>query len=166
MSSPTLILPSLKNHQVLITGGLGFIGSSLAHRCIALGAGETIYDCLEPRSGGNQENIREISNKVSVVLNDIRNFDSLCEIIKGKHIVFNCAAYTSHPNSMKEPWLDLDVNCAGVINLLEAVRRYNPKIKVVHVGTSSQIGRMKSNPVTEDHPEFPLDIYSANKPVS
>lgn len=154
---------ALKNKNILITGGLGFVGSNLAQALVRLGANVTIYDCLEPRSGGNLENIKEIHGKVKVILNDIRNFDSLSASIKDKDIVFNCAAFTSHPNSMKEPWMDLDVNCTGVINLLEAARRYNKKVKIVHVGTSSQIGRMKFSPVNEDHPEFPLDIYSANK---
>jgi UDP-glucose 4-epimerase len=126
----------------------------------------TIYDALEPRSGGNLSNLEGIADRVAIVLKDIRNFDAVSEAVKGQHIIFNCAAHTSHPDSMKEPWLDLEVNCAGVINVLEAARRCNKRVKIVHVGTSSQIGRMKENPVTEEHSEFPLDIYSANKTAS
>lgn len=156
----------LKGQRILITGGLGFIGSNLAHKCVELGAEVTIYDCLDPRSGGNMYNIQGIKDKVRVILNDIRNFEGVCSSIINQDVLFSCAAYTSHPNSMREPLIDIDVNCKGVINLLEAVRRFNPDMRFVHVGTSTQIGRMQLSPVTEAHPEFPVDIYSANKSVS
>jgi UDP-glucose 4-epimerase len=159
-------LPAMKGQRVLITGGLGFVGSNLAHKCLELGAEVTIYDCLDPRSGGNMYNIHEVKNDVRVILNDIRNFEGICSGILNQEVVFNCAAYTSHPHSMREPLVDIDVNCKGVINLLEAARRFNPGVKIVHVGTSTQIGRMQFNPVTEVHPEFPVDIYSANKSAS
>jgi len=156
----------MKNLRVLITGGLGFIGSNLAQRCVQLGAKVTIYDCLDPRSGGNMHNVHGFEDSVEVVLNDIRNFEGVSASIRHQDILFNCAAYTSHPNSMKEPLIDIDVNCKGVINLLEAARRFNRDLKIVHVGTSSQIGRMRLTSVDENHPEFPLDIYSANKSAS
>ena len=153
----------LAGKRVLITGGLGFIGSNLVHYCRDLGANVTIYDCLDPRSGGNMYNIRSIKKDVEIVLNDIRNFEGLSAAVIDQDFIFNCAAYTSHPQSMKDPYVDIDVNCKGTINLLEAVRRFNPETKVVHVGTSTQIGRMHLPKVDELHPEFPLDIYSANK---
>ena len=157
---------SLKGRRVLITGGLGFIGSNLAHECLAQGAAVTIYDCLDPHSGGNMRNVREIEDSVEIALNDIRNLDGVSACIRNKDILFNCAAFTSHPNSMKEPFLDIDVNCKGVINILEAARRFNPDVKIVHVGTSTQIGRMHAKEIDEFHPEFPVDIYSANKSAS
>jgi UDP-glucose 4-epimerase len=156
----------LTGRKVLITGGLGFIGSNLAHRCLQAGARVTIYDCLDPRSGGHMLNVREIQDDLQIVLNDVRNFEGLCACIRGQEVVFNCAAYTSHPNSMKEPQIDIDVNCKGAINLLEAARRFNPECKIVHVGTSTQIGKMQFDRIDEKHPEFPLDIYSANKSAS
>ncbi len=157
---------SLKGKRVLITGGLGFIGSNLAHRCLDLGAEVTIYDCLDPKSGGNLYNIHDIRDSVHKILDDIRHFEPLCAAILHKDILFNCAAFTSHPNSMKEPLIDIDVNCKGVINILEAARRFNRDVKIVHVGTSTQIGRMIRKPIDETHPEFPADIYSANKTAS
>ena len=157
---------SLSGKRVLITGGLGFIGSNLAHRCLELGARVTIYDCLDPRSGGNMQNVRQIEPDLEIMLNDIRNFEGVSAAVRKQDVVFNCAAYTSHPNSMKEPLVDIDVNCKGVIHLLEAGRRFAPEVKIVHVGTSTQIGRMITRPVDELHPEFPLDVYSANKTVS
>lgn len=156
----------MNGKRVLITGGLGFIGSNLARRCLELGATVTIYDCLDPRSGGNMHNVEPFQNDVQIVLNDIRNFEGVCACIRNQDILFSCAAYTSHPNSMKEPLIDIDVNCKGVINLLEAARRFNPQIKLVHVGTSTQIGKMQFERINENHPEFPLDIYSANKSAS
>lgn len=156
----------MNGQRVLVTGGLGFIGSNLAYHCLELGAEVSIYDCLDPRSGGNIFNAHDIKDSVEIIFNDIRSSEGLSAAIVNKDVIFNCAAYTSHPNSMKDPLIDVDVNCKGVINLLEAARRSNPAAKIVHIGTSTQIGRMLVNPVTELHPEFPVDIYSANKSVS
>lgn len=156
----------LVGKKVLITGGLGFIGSNLAHRCVELGADVTVYDCLDPRSGGNMHNVAGIKDSIHIVLNDVRNFEGVSPVVREHDVLFNCAAYTSHPSSMKDPLNDIDVNCKGVINLLEAARRFNPDIHFVHVGTSTQIGRMHYSPIDEHHPEFPVDIYSANKSAS
>lgn len=159
-------LCSLAGKKILITGGLGFIGSNLAHQCLKLGAKVTILDCLDPHSGGNFYNLKGIRNKIDLILSDILNFDEASKHIIDQDILFNCAASTSHPFSMKEPWSDLDVNCRGAINLLEAARRFNKAMKFVHLGTSTQLGKLHFRPADENHPEFPADIYSANKSVS
>jgi UDP-glucose 4-epimerase len=159
-------LPSLKGQKILITGGLGFIGSNLAHKCLELGAEVTIYDCLDPRSGGNLYNIHDINDHIEVCFHDILNFDRICQQVVKKDIIVNCAASTSHPFSMREPWIDLDVNSRGVINLMEAVRRFNRDVRFIHLGTSTQLGKLQYQPADEKHPEFPTDIYSANKSVS
>ncbi len=159
-------LPSLDGQRVMITGGLGFIGSNLARRCVDLGASVTVYDCLDTQSGGNIHNISDIENEIEIVADDIRNFEAVCRCVRGQDIVFHCAGYTSHPQSMREPIANIDVNCKGTLHLLEACRRFNPDARFVHVGTSTQIGRMLHNPVDECHPEFPLDIYSCNKAVT
>lgn len=159
-------LPEMKGQNVLITGGLGFIGSNLAHKCLELGAEVTIYDCLDPRSGGNLYNIEGIADQVCLCHHDIMNFDRISQYVMNKDIIFNSAASTSHPFSMREPWMDLDVNSRAVINLLEAVRRFNRNAKFIHLGTSTQLGRLHYQPADEHHPEFPTDIYSANKSVS
>lgn len=153
----------LKGKNILITGGLGFIGSNLAKKCVESGANVTLYDSFEKHSGANKQNIKEFENKIKIVQKDIRSVQDIQEAVKNKDILFNCAAYTSHPDSMREPLIDVDVNCKGVLTVLDAVRRINPRVKFVHIGTSTQIGKMLHSPITELHPEFPLDIYSANK---
>ena len=157
---------SLAGKKVLITGGMGFIGSNLARRCHAAGARVTVYDCLEPRSGGNPHNLQGLEPEIEVVVHDIRDLPSLCAAVRGQDLIFHCAAYTSHSNAMKDPLTDLDVNCKGTLHVLEAARRFNPEARIVHLGTSTQIGRMRRSPIDEDHPEYPLDIYSANKTAS
>jgi UDP-glucose 4-epimerase len=157
---------SLANRKVLITGGLGFIGSNLAHRCLELGADVAIYDNLDPHSGGTLYNVEDIRDSLEIHFHDILNFDALVERICERDIVFNCAASTSHPFSMREPWLDLDVNSRGVVNVLEALRRFNKRARLVHIGTSTQLGPLQYEPADENHPEFPTDIYSANKSAS
>lgn len=159
-------LLSLKGQKILITGGLGFIGSNLSRRCLELGADVTIFDCLDPRSGGNLYNIQDIKSSLNIAYHDILNFEHISQYVIDQHIIFNCAASTSHPFSMREPWIDLDVNSRGVINILEAIRRFNKDVKFIHLGTSTQLGRLHYQPADENHPEFPTDIYSANKCVS
>ncbi len=158
--------PNLQGQKVLITGGLGFVGSNLAHVCLQHGAEVTIYDSLDTRSGGNLYNIKDFKGSVELVLRDILNLDGLSECVYGKNVIFSCAASTSHPFSMKNPWVDLDVNSKGVLNILEAVRRFAAEAKLIHVGTTTQFGKLIYKPADENHPEFPYDIYSANKSVS
>ena len=157
---------SLDGAKVLITGGLGFIGSNLVHACVEAGAEVTVFDCLDPRSGGNMANLEGVQEKIRLAFHDIQDFDRVSRHVVGKDAVFNCAASTSHPFSMREPWLDQDINCTGTINLLEAIRRFNPAARLVHVGTTTQLGPLHYSPADEQHPEFPTDIYSANKGVS
>jgi UDP-glucose 4-epimerase len=159
-------LPDLNGQRILITGGLGFIGSNLAHKCVELGADVTIYDCLDPRSGGNLYNINDIKDSVELCHQDIQDFSRISQYVQNKDVIINCAASTSHAFSMREPWIDSDVNSRGVINLLEAVRRFNKHARFIHLGTSTQLGPLQHKIADETHPEFPMDIYSANKCVS
>ncbi|MCK4752905.1 MAG: GDP-mannose 4,6-dehydratase [Planctomycetes bacterium] len=160
------MLPRLDGKKVLITGGLGFIGSNLAHKCVELGGEVTIFDCLAPRSGGNLYNVHDIKDSVNLCFHDMLDFDLISEQVVDKDIIINCAASTSHPFSMREPLLDLDANSRSVINLLEAIRRFNKGARLIHLGTSTQLGRLQTPMADEKHPEFPTDIYSANKSVS
>ena len=159
-------LLNLNGKKVLITGGLGFIGSNLAHKCLELGAKVTIFDCLDPRSGGKLFNIDDIKDSIELCNHDVLNFDQISHHVPDKDIIFNCASSTSHSFSMREPWVDLDINGKGMINVLEAIRRFNRDVKFICVGTSTQLGKLHYQPADENHPEFPTDIYSANKSVS
>jgi len=156
-------LKQMKGQKALVTGGLGFIGSNVAHRLVGLGAKVTVYDaCLDPY-GWNYANVREIREHVRVVKADTRDFDKLCAHVKGQDYVFNCAGQVSHLDSMKDPWLDLDINCKGNLNLLEAARRFNDQARIVYCGTRAQIGRAMYSPIDEAHPTNPVDIYGINK---
>lgn len=141
------------------------MGANLAHACASRGAEVTVFDRLEPRSGGNRANLAGLKG-ARVVEGDIRDMEALAAVVAGQDLVFHCAAHTSHPDSMQEPFVDVEVNCVGTLNVLEAVRRINPRAGVVHLGTSTQTGLMRREPIDEEHPEFPADIYSANKMVS
>ncbi|MGA9755653.1 MAG: NAD-dependent epimerase/dehydratase family protein, partial [Desulfobaccales bacterium] len=110
ITSDSFTIPRLDGLKILITGGFGFIGSNLAHACLQSGAQVTIYDCLDPNSGGNLFNIEGIQSQVEVIRSDILNFSDVCRVIDNKDIIFNCAASTSHPFSMREPWVNADVN--------------------------------------------------------
>ena len=96
-------LVGLRGQRVLIAGGMGFVGSNLAHGCLEQGAEVTVLDCLDPWSGGNPYNIAGIRNDVRVLEQNILNFGGLCRCVVHQDVVFNCAASTSHRFSMRNP---------------------------------------------------------------
>jgi UDP-glucose 4-epimerase len=152
-----------RDRPVLITGGLGFIGSNLAHQLVTLGARVLIVDSLIPAYGGNLFNIHGIENRVRVNIADIRQQSTMNYLVQGQDVIFNVAGQVSHIDSMEDPYTDLEINCRSQLTLLEACRRNNPGVKVVFAGTRQIYGRPDSLPVTESHLVRPTDVNGINK---
>jgi UDP-glucose 4-epimerase len=149
--------------HVLITGGLGFIGSNLARRLVNLGAYVTLVDSLIPEYGGNLFNIVEIEDRVEVNISDVRDRHSMRYLIQGQDYLFNLAGQTSHMDSMQDPETDLEINCRAQLSILESCRRYNPGIKVVFASTRQIYGKPDYLPVDEKHLLRPVDVNGINK---
>jgi UDP-glucose 4-epimerase len=148
--------------RVLVTGGLGFIGSHLAARAVELGAEVTIVDSLIPEYGGNPYNVREIADRVQVNYSDIRDPWSIRHLVRDQDFIFNLAGQVSHVDSMEDPETDLDINCKAQLSLLEALRAGNSDAVIVFAASRQQYGRPQFVPVTEDHPLIPVDVNGIN----
>jgi len=149
--------------KILITGGLGFIGSNLAHRLVDLGAKVTLADSLIPEYGGNLFNIAGIEDRVRVNISDVRDEHSMCYLLQGQDYLFNLAGQTSHLDSMQDPVTDLEINAKAQLFILEACRKHNPKVKIVFASTRQIYGKPEYLPVDEKHPLRPVDINGVNK---
>jgi UDP-glucose 4-epimerase len=152
-----------RNRPVMITGGLGFIGSNLAHRLADLGADVLLVDSLIPDYGGNLYNIEDIKDRVRVNIADVRQQSTMNYLVRHVDVIFNLAGQVSHIDSMRDPYTDLEINCRSQLSLLEACRRNNPKAKVVFAGTRQVYGKPDSLPVTEQHLVRPTDVNGINK---
>jgi UDP-glucose 4-epimerase len=152
-----------RGRRVMITGGLGFIGSNLAIRLAALGAEVLLVDSLIPGSGGNLANIEPVKDRVRLNVADIRQASTMNYLVRGQDVIFNLAGQVSHIDSMRDPQTDLEVNCRAQLTLLEACRHHNPGTKVVFAGTRQVYGRPDHLPVTEDHLVRPTDVNGINK---
>src|SRR3954469_17094698 len=149
--------------RVLITGGLGFIGSNLARRLVELGSEVTVVDSLIPDYGGNLYNVEGIRDRTQVNVSDVRDTHSLRHLVLGKDFLFNLAGQTSHLDSMTNPMPDLEINCQAQLSILETCRAGNPKIKIVFASTRQIYGRPTRLPVDETHPLNPVDVNGINK---
>jgi len=154
---------TFKGRKVLITGGLGFIGSNLARRLVDLGARVTLVDSLIPEYGGNLFNIAGLEDQVQVNISDVRDQHSMRYLVQGQDYLFNLAGQTSHMDSMEDPGTDLEINCRAQLSILEACRRYNPRIKVVFASTRQIYGKPDYLPVDEKHLLRPVDVNGINK---
>jgi len=149
--------------RVLITGGLGFIGSNLAIELQKLGARLTLLDSMIPAYGACLENIEPIRNAVTVNFSDVRDHHSLAYLVRDQEVIFSLAGQVSHIDSMHEPLVDLDINCRSQLSLLECCRRENPGVRLVLASTRQVYGKPQFLPVTEEHPIAPTDINGINK---
>lgn len=149
--------------KVLITGGLGFIGSNLARRLVDLGAEVVLVDSLIPEYGGKLFNISGIEDKVRVNISDVRDEHSMSCLVQGQDYLFNLAGQTSHLDSMKDPYTDLEINCRAQLSILEACCKYNPAIKIIFASTRQLYGKPDYLPVDEKHLLHPIDVNGVNK---
>jgi UDP-glucose 4-epimerase len=149
--------------RALITGGLGFIGSSLAIRLAQQGVDVTVVDAMLPDYGGNFFNIAPVRDRVSVNLCDVRDEQVLAHLVRGQDIVFHLAAQVSHVMSLSNPYPDIDINVRGMVSVLEACRKANPGAIVVRAGTRGEYGSQTKLPVSEDAPSDPAGIHEISQ---
>jgi len=151
---------SFKNKKVLVTGGLGFVGSNLVIRLVELGADVLVVDNMLPRQGGNLFNIEPVKDRIRVNISDIRNSTSMNHLIKGMDYIFHIAGQVNHVDSVKDPLKDLSINVEGTLVIMEALRMYNPGAKVIFTGTRGEYGSSLRLPVAENHAINPIGIYA------
>lgn len=154
---------AFRNAKVLITGGLGFIGANLARQLVDFGAEVLLVDSLIPQYGGNLFNISGIENKVRINIADVRDQHSMNYLIQGQNYLFNLAGQTSHLDSMKDPYTDLEINCRSQLSILEACLKHNPDVKIVFASTRQIYGVPDYLPVDERHILHPTDVNGINK---
>ncbi len=162
-TSRSALHAAFKGRHVLITGGLGFIGSNLARRLVRYGSKVTLVDSLIPEYGGNLHNLAGLTGRVQVNISDVRDRHSLPVFVRDQHYLFNLAGQTSHMDSMADPETDLEINARAQLSILEACRRHNPQIRVVFASTRQLYGRPDALPVNESHPLRPVDVNGINK---
>ncbi len=149
--------------RVMVTGGLGFIGSNLARRLVELGAEVLLVDSLVPGYGGNLHNVADLGGRVVVNVADVRSEWSINYLVQGRDVIFNLAGQVSHVDSMSDPRTDLEINCRAQLTLLEACRRHNPGVKVVYASTRQIYGKPRYLPLDEEHLVVPTDVNGINK---
>ncbi|EPR41732.1 NAD-dependent epimerase/dehydratase [Desulfovibrio sp. X2] len=152
-----------RGKKILITGGLGFIGSNLARRLLELGSEVVLVDSLIPEYGGNMANVADIRGRVEVNIADVRDPHAMKWLVQGRDVLFNLAGQTSHMDSMADPYTDLEINAKAQLSILESCRHHNPEIRIVFAGTRQIYGKPDRLPVDEEHPIRPVDVNGINK---
>lgn len=149
--------------RVMVTGGLGFVGSNLAAHLVDLEAEVLLIDSLERETGANPFNIREIQDRVATRIVDVRDALAMERLVADRDIIFNLAGQVSHLDSMKDPFTDLEINCRAQLSLLEACRHHNPAAKIIFASTRQIYGKPDYLPVDERHLLHPTDVNGINK---
>jgi UDP-glucose 4-epimerase len=163
MPAPAIPPSFFRGRRVVVTGGLGFIGSNLARALVKRGARVLLVDSMIPSHGGNLRNIRGLEGRVEVNLADVRDRHVLPILIQGCDVLFNLAGQTSHLDSIHDPETDLEINCRAQLSLLEACRKHSPQVRIVFAGTRQIYGRPDVLPVGERHPPRPVDVNGIHK---
>jgi UDP-glucose 4-epimerase len=148
-----------EGRAVLITGGLGFLGSNLAISLVEQGARVTLCDAMITEYGGNLFNIEPVRNRLTLNFNDIRDRHAMCWLVRGQDYVFHLAGQVSHILSLTDPYPDIDYNVTGTMVLLECLRRHNSSARLVFTGTRGQYGPSARLPVDEQAPSQPRGIH-------
>lgn len=158
----------MNKKQILILGGAGFLGSNLVRACLDKYSNAIInvVDSLDKYCESTMDNLKDVESRINFIKGDIRDSELMDKVVVDQDYIFNCAAQTSHPKSIKEPIVDTEINCIGTLTVLESVRVMNPKAIVVYTSSSTMIGKANTDVINEDSREKPLDIYSANKGVA
>ena len=162
-AAPIDVAAAFAGRDVLITGGMGFLGSNIARRLVALRARVTLIDSMIPGYGGNRFNLAGIEDQVAVNIADVRDKSAMDYLVQGRDYLFNLAGQVSHIDSMKDPFTDLDINCRSQLSILESCRHHNRAVKIVFAGSRQQYGRPQYLPVDENHPIRPVDVNGINK---
>ena len=152
-----------RGRRVMITGGVGFIGSNLAHQLVGLGARVLLVDSMIPDYGANLFNISDIADTVRLNVADVRMQTTMEALVRDQDVIFNLAGQVSHIDSMRDPYTDLEINCRAQLSILEACRKNNRDVRVVFAGTRQVYGRPDYLPVDERHLVRPADINGVNK---
>jgi UDP-glucose 4-epimerase len=152
-----------RGKRILVTGGLGFIGSNLVRRLVDLEANVLVVDAMIPQSGGNMFNLAGLEDRVRVNIADVRDGTAMEILVRDREIIFNLAGQVSHIDSMRDPFTDLEINCRAQLSMLEACRRQNPGVKVIFAGTRQVYGKPDRLPVDESHLVHPIDVNGVNK---
>jgi UDP-glucose 4-epimerase len=151
-----------EGRRVLVTGGLGFIGSNLCRTLADLGARVMAVDSLLPDYGGNLFNLDGYEDRVRINVADVRGH-AMEYLVRDQDVLFNLAGQVSHLDSMTDPFTDLEINCRSQLWILEAVRKSNPEVKIVYAGTRQIYGKPQRLPADETHPLNPTDVNGINK---
>ncbi len=151
-----------RGRRVLVTGGLGFIGSNLCRTLADLGAEVLAVDSLLPDYGGNTFNLDGCEGRVRVNIADVRSH-AMEYLVRNQELLFNLAGQVSHLDSMTDPFTDLEINCRSQLWILEAARKNNPDLKVVYASTRQVYGKPQRLPVDETHLLNPTDVNGINK---
>ena len=154
---------AFEGRRALITGGLGFIGSTLARRLVELGARVTLVDSLIPEYGGNLANIAGLEDRVRINISDVRDEHSFRYLVRDQELLFNLAGQTSHMDSMREPFIDLEINVRAQLSIVESCRKFNPDVRIVFASTRQIYGKPDYLPVDEKHLLRPVDVNGIHK---